>query len=277
MKSYNKPDLQFLVRWILHVQFLAFICGLSRTDHAEGVRSVLSEPRTDILPSSPSPLSSSSYPSSFHHHFHHHCPHNFDHRHCHQPNYHHHHHHHHRRRRRRHHHHHFHHHYNDHHHRRHHRRRRHHHHHHPHAFFSVFWSGRLFNKDGNLVKWWSNSSVVAFKRKTQCLQDQYSNYTIFGKKVRSTTFTYCSYCRLVLLNVLKNRAFRRPLALNGEVVRTPRKYVFDVTSIGQRLSPWPCNSVKFQMKFHLECKLHFPSAQLMLRQMLSTKVSRYRG
>ena len=54
----------------------------------------------------------------------------------------------------------------------------------------------------------------------------------------------------------------------------PRKYVFDVTSVGQRSSPWTCNSVKVEKKIHLECKLYFPSAQLMLRQMHLTKVSR---
>ena len=53
---------------------------------------------------------------------------------------------------------------------------------------------------------------------------------------------------------------------------TPRKYVHDVTSVGQRSSPWTCNSVEVETKFHLECKLHFPSAQLMLRQMHLTKV-----
>ena len=54
---------------------------------------------------------------------------------------------------------------------------------------------------------------------------------------------------------------------------TPRKYVFDVTSIGQRSSPWTCNSVKAEIKFHLECKLHFPNPQLMLRQMHLTNLS----
>jgi len=43
--------------------------------------------------------------------------------------------------------------------------------------------GRLFNKDGNLVKWWSNKSVEAFKKKTKCLKDQYSSYEFEGKKV----------------------------------------------------------------------------------------------
>ena len=54
---------------------------------------------------------------------------------------------------------------------------------------------------------------------------------------------------------------------------TPRKYVFDVTYVGQRSSPWTYNSVKVERKFHLECKLHFPSAQFMLRQMHLTNVS----
>ena len=53
--------------------------------------------------------------------------------------------------------------------------------------------------------------------------------------------------------------------------KTPRKYVFDVTSVGQRSLPWTCNSVKVEIKFPLECKLRFPSAHLMLRQMHLTK------
>ena len=52
-----------------------------------------------------------------------------------------------------------------------------------------------------------------------------------------------------------------------------RKYVYDVISIGQRSSPWTWNSVKVESKFHLECKLHLPSAQLLLRQMHLTNVS----
>ena len=54
---------------------------------------------------------------------------------------------------------------------------------------------------------------------------------------------------------------------------TPRKYVFDVTSVGQRSSPWTCKLTESRYKFHLECKLHFPSAQLMLRQIHLTNVS----
>ena len=49
------------------------------------------------------------------------------------------------------------------------------------------------------------------------------------------------------------------------ILVTPRNYVFDVTSLGQRSSPWTCNSVKAEITFHLEYKLPFPSAELMLR------------
>ena len=44
---------------------------------------------------------------------------------------------------------------------------------------------------------------------------------------------------------------------------TSRKYIFDVTSVGQRSSPWTCNPVKVEVKFHLECKLRSSCAQLM--------------
>ncbi|XP_012683616.1 endothelin-converting enzyme 1 isoform X2 [Clupea harengus] len=38
--------------------------------------------------------------------------------------------------------------------------------------------GREYDKDGNLRSWWKNSSVEAFKHQTQCMVEQYSNYTI---------------------------------------------------------------------------------------------------
>ncbi|XP_022784780.1 endothelin-converting enzyme homolog isoform X5 [Stylophora pistillata] len=45
-------------------------------------------------------------------------------------------------------------------------------------------NGRLFNKDGNLAKWWSNNSVTAFKNKTKCLVDQYSSYEFHTKNLK---------------------------------------------------------------------------------------------
>lgn len=41
-----------------------------------------------------------------------------------------------------------------------------------------FVKGREYDKDGNLRPWWKNSSVEAFKRQTQCMVEQYGNYSI---------------------------------------------------------------------------------------------------
>lgn len=38
--------------------------------------------------------------------------------------------------------------------------------------------GREYDKDGNLRQWWQNSSVEAFKHQTQCMVEQYSNFSI---------------------------------------------------------------------------------------------------
>uniref|UniRef100_I3IW85 Endothelin-converting enzyme 1 n=1 Tax=Oreochromis niloticus TaxID=8128 RepID=I3IW85_ORENI len=38
--------------------------------------------------------------------------------------------------------------------------------------------GREYDKDGNLRPWWKNSSVEAFKKQTQCMVEQYDNYSI---------------------------------------------------------------------------------------------------
>ena len=43
--------------------------------------------------------------------------------------------------------------------------------------------GREYDKDGNLRPWWHNSSVEAFKSRTQCMVDQYSQYTINGEHI----------------------------------------------------------------------------------------------
>ena len=48
---------------------------------------------------------------------------------------------------------------------------------------------------------------------------------------------------------------------------TPRKDVHDVTSAGQRASPWQRNSVKVEMDCYVECKLRFSCAQFRLWQM----------
>ncbi|OCT73368.1 hypothetical protein XELAEV_18036351mg [Xenopus laevis] len=43
--------------------------------------------------------------------------------------------------------------------------------------------GREYDKDGNLRPWWKNASVEAFKRQTECITEQYGNYTVNGEAV----------------------------------------------------------------------------------------------
>ena len=38
--------------------------------------------------------------------------------------------------------------------------------------------GRQFDKDGNLKQWWNNITVQAFRQRTQCIIDQYSEYKL---------------------------------------------------------------------------------------------------
>ncbi|XP_046968307.1 endothelin-converting enzyme 2-like [Vanessa cardui] len=38
--------------------------------------------------------------------------------------------------------------------------------------------GRLFDKNGNLLPWWSNDTINSFVNKTQCFIDQYSTYYV---------------------------------------------------------------------------------------------------
>ena len=40
--------------------------------------------------------------------------------------------------------------------------------------------GRLYDKDGNLKSWWSDTDAAKFKSKAQCMIDQYSSYVVPG-------------------------------------------------------------------------------------------------
>ncbi|GAA6019798.1 hypothetical protein JCM10207_003699 [Rhodosporidiobolus poonsookiae] len=41
-------------------------------------------------------------------------------------------------------------------------------------------AGRLYDKDGQLVNWWSQETNARFLERQRCFQDQYRNYTIVG-------------------------------------------------------------------------------------------------
>ena len=41
-------------------------------------------------------------------------------------------------------------------------------------------SGRQFDKNGNLLQWWSDEVIEKFKDRAQCIIEQYGNYTVPG-------------------------------------------------------------------------------------------------
>ncbi|CAF4938123.1 unnamed protein product, partial [Rotaria sp. Silwood1] len=44
--------------------------------------------------------------------------------------------------------------------------------------------GRQYDKNGNRVPWWSNSTINQFNEHKQCIIDQYSNYTLNGEQTQ---------------------------------------------------------------------------------------------
>ncbi|XP_069117689.1 endothelin-converting enzyme homolog isoform X2 [Argopecten irradians] len=43
--------------------------------------------------------------------------------------------------------------------------------------------GREYDKNGNLRPWWNNQSVIKFKERAECIQNQYSQYKLNGENV----------------------------------------------------------------------------------------------
>ena len=39
-------------------------------------------------------------------------------------------------------------------------------------------SGRQYDEDGNLNDWWNDEAEAAYKKRTECLIEQYSNFTL---------------------------------------------------------------------------------------------------
>jgi predicted metalloendopeptidase len=48
------------------------------------------------------------------------------------------------------------------------------------VFFEIGFDdkGKLFDKNGNLNKWWSDVSIKGFHEKSRCLIHQYNNFTM---------------------------------------------------------------------------------------------------
>ena len=51
----------------------------------------------------------------------------------------------------------------------------------------VYMTGRQYDRNGNLVQWWSDEASHNFKQKAQCIIEQYRNYTVDVVKMNVST------------------------------------------------------------------------------------------
>jgi predicted metalloendopeptidase len=61
--------------------------------------------------------------------------------------------------------------------------------------------GREFDRNGDLAPWWNNATIERFQKRTECLIQQYSSYTINGQPLngkQTLGMLHSSFC--VLLN-----------------------------------------------------------------------------
>ena len=60
------------------------------------------------------------------------------------------------------------------------------------VIFVHFYSGRKFDKDGNLLQWWDKDVIEKFNEAKQCFIDQYGSYVVPQlNRTVSSTFTVC--------------------------------------------------------------------------------------
>lgn len=44
------------------------------------------------------------------------------------------------------------------------------------SYVNYYTKGRLFDKDGNLVEWWSNETITSYNEHALCFVDQYNGF-----------------------------------------------------------------------------------------------------
>jgi predicted metalloendopeptidase len=83
-------------------------------------------------------------------------------------------------------------------------------------------TGRKFNRHGELGKqWWTNSSLIAFKNRSQCMVDQYSGYKVRGEYPINGKLTLGE-------NIADNGGFKTALrAYHDKLLRTRSDQVID--------------------------------------------------
>ncbi|XP_077204336.1 endothelin-converting enzyme 2 [Paroedura picta] len=80
--------------------------------------------------------------------------------------------------------------------------------------------GRQYDKEGNLRPWWQNSSLEAFKNRTECMTEQYSRFLVNGEHVNGKQTLGENIADNGGLKAAYN-AYRTWLKKNGEEKRLP--------------------------------------------------------
>ncbi|NWJ03054.1 ECE2 enzyme, partial [Crypturellus undulatus] len=80
--------------------------------------------------------------------------------------------------------------------------------------------GREYDKEGNLRPWWQNSSLEAFKNRTECMTEQYGRYTVHREKVNGRQTLGENIADNGGLKAAYN-AYKSWLQKNGEEKRLP--------------------------------------------------------
>ncbi|XP_006017174.1 endothelin-converting enzyme 2 [Alligator sinensis] len=80
--------------------------------------------------------------------------------------------------------------------------------------------GREYDKEGNLRPWWQNSSLEAFKNRTECMTEQYSKYAVNGEHVNGKQTLGENIADNGGLKAAYN-AYKAWLQRNGEEKRLP--------------------------------------------------------
>lgn len=87
--------------------------------------------------------------------------------------------------------------------------------------------GRNFDKDGNMLNWWSNYSAEHFKEQSQCMVQQYGNFNwklAGGQNVSSTRGCHSLVCVCVCVHgLVRAAAGQRDQHFGGEHCRQRRR------------------------------------------------------
>lgn len=129
-------------------------------------------------------------------------------------------------------------------------------------------SGRMYNKDGNLVQWWKPEIIDNFKEKAQCIVDQYGRYV-----VPEANLTVRHY--FVYLSVVKHLRFKLPTRLVNLEQRCVQLSMDSVCKFG----PWAWHTftVTISVEAIMSKAIHRPPLLLLVQLHAENRLIHFRN